>query len=114
MPRLQTFELKIQTGEAGRSDVPKYAINGFELDFDEVKGGVGAGETLEAVGMPDSFPHALVLRGPREGTWRIESMSATYYPLGEEPYTVRFAPIELDSESDLDIWQPRPEPVFDV
>lgn len=114
MPRLTAFDLKIKTGEQGRATPPQYSINGFELDFEQATGGCGPGETFEATGSPDSFPHTLVLRGPDEGVWRIEGITATYYPAGEEPYTLRYGPVELDDESDLDIWHPRPLPVFDV
>lgn len=114
MPRLQTFELVIETGARGCSSPPKYSINGFMLDFDETEGGCGPGETFRGVGMPDSFPHTLVLHGPREGVWDIASIRATYSPLGEEPYTVKFSAVSLDHETDLNIWHQRPAPTFDV
>jgi hypothetical protein len=114
MPRLTAFDLKIKTGEQGRETPPQYSINGFALDFDDSKGGFGPGETLEVTGSPDSFPHSLVLRGPDEGVWKIDEITATYYPAGEDPYTLRFGAVELDAESDLDIWQPRPTLAFDV
>jgi hypothetical protein len=114
MPRLTAFDLKIKTGDAGREDMPKYSINGFTLDFEQATGGCGTGETLEATGSPDSFPHTLVLRGPESGRWKIDEITATYYPAGEPPYTLRFGAVELDDRSDLNIWQPRPAPAFDV
>lgn len=114
MPRLQSFEVKVVTGANGLSGAPQYSINGFTLDFDEAKGGCGPNETLEAVGMPDSYPHSLVLRGPESGVWSIDGLTVTYNLAGETPYTLRFGPVELDNESDLNIWQPRPAPAFDV
>ena len=114
MPRLQSFDVSIRTGAAGRPDAPKYVINGFELDFDESTGGCGAGETFDATGAPDSFPHSLVLRGPASGTWRIEGMSITYHYVGEVPYTLRFGPLEIDSESDVNLQHARPLPTFSV
>jgi len=114
MPRLQSFELTIRTGEQGRDDIPQYSINGFALDFDETEGTCASGDTLQATGMPDSYPHSLLLKGPHAGLWKIEGITATYYPAGEAPYTVRFGPVELDGESDLNIWQPRPPLTFDV
>ena len=114
MPRLQSFELNITTGAQGLASPPKYSINGFALDFDETEGGCRPGETLKAKGMPDSFPHTLLLHGPREGVWDIESLTATYMPMGEEPYTLRFGALKLDSDSDLNIWHQRPAPTFDV
>ena len=114
MPRLQNFEVKIETGDQAMAAAPSFVINGFTLPFDSVEGGVGTGETFVATGRPDSFPHSLHLTGPDESPWDIASLSITYFPYGEEPYSLRFAPLTLDSESDLDIWQTRPEPVFDV
>ena len=114
MPRLQSFDVKIKTGKQGLPEIPAYAINGFVLDFENVKGGVAPGETFEATGRPDSFPHTLHLTGPDEGAWDIDALEITYFPYGEEPYTLSFAPVSLDSASDLNIWHARPEPVFDV
>jgi len=114
MPRLQCFELEIKTGDRGREDTPKFVINGFELDFDKIEGSAQAGDTMHAKGSPDSFPHSLHLTGPDQGEWDIAEIKATYFPYGEEPYTLRFAPITLDDESDLNIWHARPEAVIDV
>ncbi len=114
MPRLESFQLKIKTGERPLKDTPRYSINGFCLEFDEQEGGADSGETLEVTGVPDSFPHTLTLCGPDEGAWDIEEITATYYPHGEEPYTLRYGAVALDEESDLNIWKPRPRPVFDV
>ena len=38
MPRLDTFQLVLQTGESGPGAVPKYSINGFPLEFDDYEG----------------------------------------------------------------------------
>jgi hypothetical protein len=114
MPKLNTFDVVVKTGATGRTTAPKWVINGFPVDFDESKGGTGPGETFEATGNPGSFPHTLLLQGPNEGNWDIESVKVTYFPNGEEPYTVRLGAVTLDHESDLNIWHERPQPVFDV
>jgi hypothetical protein len=114
MPRLETFELAIETGERGMTESPKFSINGFPLDFDRMEGGVGSGETIEALGSPGSFPHSLTLGGPREGAWDIAAIRVTYHPAGEAPYTVRLGAVTLDAESDLDIWHDRPAETLDV
>ncbi|HNR31181.1 MAG TPA: helicase [Candidatus Hydrogenedentes bacterium] len=114
MPKLNSFTLRIRTGEHGLSGTPQYGINGFTLDFDEVEGGAGPGETLEVTGSPESFPHSPVLVGPEEGRWDIEGVDATYHCAGETPYTVRLGAVSLDAASDLNIWHARPERVFDV
>ena len=114
MARLQSFDLTIQTGDQGLDGPPKYSINGFQLDFDESQGGCGPGETFHGVGNPDSFPHTLLLHGPKEGVWRIEGVTVTYRLLGEEPYTLRFGPVELDGSSDLNLKHERALPTIDV
>jgi hypothetical protein len=114
MPRLETFTLEIKTGESGHTSPLAYSINGFKLDFEQVEGGTGSGETVTATGNPQSFPHTLHLRGPEEGEWDIAGVTATYHPTGEEPYTLRFAALTLDEESDLNIWHQRPAAVLDV
>lgn len=114
MPRLETFDLTIKTGESGLNAAPRYEINGFALDFDEMEGGTGPGETLKATGHPESFPHALALIGPNEGTWDIARIDATYHPADGEPYSVSFDAVTLDDNANLNIWQERPQRVFDV
>lgn len=114
MPRLESFTLKVTTGERGLAAAPKYAINGFPLDFDEVKGGTGPGETAELTGSPQSFPHSLVLSGPEEGAWDISGAVLTYTCAGSTPYTVRLGAITLEDDMDLNIWHQRPAKVLDV
>ena len=116
MPRLDMFHLAIKTGERRGPETAEYAINGFPLDFDECEGSTESGGMLHVKGNPQSFPHALVLQGPKEGegTWDIESVEASYTCAGEEPYTIHLGAISLDDESDLNIWYERPAPTFDV
>jgi len=114
MPRLETFSLTIKTGAQGLGKPPKYAINGFPLEFEEAKGGTGPGETIELTGSPQSFPHSLTLAGPEEGEWEIAEIQARYECAGSEPYTVRLGHVVLDDSADLNIWHQRPERVFDV
>lgn len=108
MPRLETFDIDITTGARGRPGVATYTINGFTLEFDEEEGGTGPGETLKASASPDSFPHSLVLDGPKDGAWGIEAIELRFYPSGEEPYSVRLGGVTLDSRSDLNLWYDRP------
>lgn len=114
MPRLNTFDVVVKTGGHGPGVQPKWSINGFVVGFDQFKGGTGPGEIFAGTGNPGSFPHTLLLCGPENGDWDIEEVKVTYYPQGEEPYSVRLGPVRLDSESDLNIWYERPQPVFDV
>lgn len=114
MPRLDTFQLILETGDQGPGGVPKYTINGFPLEFDEQTGGTGPGETLEAVGHPQSFPHTLVLSGPEEGDWEIRGGEIRYRCDGEDPYTIKLGAVTLDDHADLNLWYARPPKVFDV
>lgn len=114
MAFLEQFTLRLTTGGEGPGERPRYAINGFSLDFDELKGGTGPGETLEASGSPESYPHSLVLHGPKTGQWEISGIELTYYCMDDEPYTVRLGPVTLDNESDLNLWHERPAYVFAV
>lgn len=114
MPRLEQITLTIRTGEHGRTEPPRYEINGFQVNFDELDGGADAKQTLTAVGRPRSFPHALTLVGPEEGRWDIEGIEAVYECGGLEPYTVRMGAVTLDGETSLNIWHEPPLPTLDV
>lgn len=114
MPRLETFDIIIKTGANGLKDIPKWSINGFTVDFEEFEGGCGPGEVFRGSASPGSFPHSLLIRGPEAGVWDVAEAKVTYYPAGEEPYSVRLGAVTLDHESDLNIWYERPQPVFDV
>jgi len=114
MPRLETFHVKIETGNQGPPTFPRYAINGFNIDFDELAGGCGPGEVLEATAHPQSFPHTLILQGPEEGSWDIQGLTVTYECDGSPPYTVKLGAVALDDGSDLNLWYERPQKVIDV
>ena len=114
MPRLESFSIKIKTGDAGLQDTPKYSINGFPLEFDEATGSVEAGETFEGKGFPQSFPHTLLLSGPTDGTWDIQGIEATYQCAHFEPYTVRLGAIQLHDNADLNLWYEPPPKALDV
>ncbi len=116
MPKLETFTVEIRTGDKPGPERPRFNINGFPLDFDEVEGSTGPGQLLTAKGSPGSFPHALTLSGPEEGSgpWEIEGLRLQYTCAGDQPYTVRLGAVTLDDNSDLNIWHEKPTPVFDV
>ena len=115
MPKLNAFTIEIQTGESEGPEQPQYSINGFPLDFDEMEGGSGAGEKLTASGAPQSFPHTLLLRGPEQGHWDIQSVRVTCEGgRADEPSKVQLGAVTLDNESDLKIGQEPPRPVVDV
>ena len=115
MPRLESFTIKIKTGENGRGDSPKFAFNTIPCEFEDVTGSCEAGEVMEGFFAPRSFVHSFTLTGPDSGTWDIEEVEITFLIAGEfEPYTIKFGPAKLDGESDLNLWQERPAEVWDV
>jgi len=114
MPRLETIEVAIETGKRALDGVPAYAINGHELEFDEVSGGKGPGESMRLVGSPRSFPHSLTLTGPDSGCWDIEKIEATFHVSGGDPYTVCLGAVTLDEETCLNLWYDRPPQLLDV
>jgi hypothetical protein len=111
---LQSFSLVVKTGKRGNADVPRYAINGFPLDFDESSGGCGPGEIFQATGNPQSFPHSLLLVGPADGEWDIEETTVTLWLEGAPPYVVRLGAATLDERSDLNLWYDPPLPVYNL
>lgn len=114
MPRLERFDIEIDTGEHPGPGSPQYAINGFPLDLDAGEGSTAAGATFKASGEPRSFPHSLVLRGPDDGTWDIQSVRITYTCGDMAPYSVSLGAVSLDDQSDLNIWHEPPMPIWDV
>jgi len=114
MPRLDTFTMTIRTGERGPNRTPRYEINGFALDFDEIEGGNGPGETLELTGSPQSFPHSLALVGPEKGHWDIASVEMEMRVVGADPYNVRLGAVTLDEDTNLNLWYERPPVLLDV
>lgn len=114
MPLLESFQIEVKTGERGRGERPHFLINGFPLQFDEFEGSTESGQTFKAEGNPSSFPHSLLLGGPDAGAWDIESATVTYFPDGEDPYTVQLGSVTLDDDADLNIWHKRPPQTFEV
>jgi len=115
------LQLTIKMGERGLGRNPRYAINGFDLDFDEIKGGSGPHETLELTGRPKKFPRSMTLTGPDEGYWDIEEIIATYhvttavYDASDGgPYTLRLGAVTLDAETKLNLWYERPPQLLEV
>jgi len=114
MPRLETLEMTIETGKRGLDRAPAYAINGHQLDFNEISGGNGSRETMRLVGSPQSFPHSLTLTGPDDGFWDIEKIEASFHVSDGGPYTVRLGAVTLDRETCLNLWYDRPPQLLDV
>ena len=114
MPKINSFQLRLTTGARGRTDVPPFVINGFEVPLEKVTGGCGAGQVLEAEGNPQSFAHALLLRGPSEGAWDVTGFEITYHCGPKDSYSHRFGPATVESDGDLNLFEEKPLPVYDV
>lgn len=114
MPKLNTFKVRIETGESGMQDAVKFNINGFSLPFENGVGGTAQGQTFEASYDINSFPHSLTLVGPESGKWNIKKLAVDYKCADSEPYSILFGGVTLDETSEVNIWQEPPMPSFDV
>ncbi|MBN1517257.1 helicase [Candidatus Sumerlaeota bacterium] len=114
MPRLESFTIKLKTGENGRGDIPSFVFNGIPCQFEQVNGSAQSGEVMEGFFSPRSFTHSFILRGPESGVWDIESTEVTYQVAGQEPYSVKFDGVQLDPSTDLNLWHEPPSEEFDV
>lgn len=114
MPRVNTFKVEITTGETGQPGPVRFDFNGHTMEFQNVKGGTGPGETFEGSFDARSFAHSVALVGPAEGKWAIDKLVITYHADASDPYTVTFGNVVLDDTTALDIWRDKPLPAFDV
>ena len=115
MPRLESFTIKIKTGQNGREDIPKFAFNTIPCEFEDVQGDCNASNEMEGFFAPRSFVHSFTLTGPEAGAWDIDEIEMTYLIAGEfEPYKIKMGPVTLDDQTDLNIWKERPSAVWDV
>ncbi len=114
MARLRQLEVELKTGANALAGGLKYYVNGFDVEFDETEGGTGAGDTLRAVGYPESHPHTLALGGPESGAWDLEGLRVIYHFEEQEPYAVRLGTVTLHKDEDLNLLYDRPLPVIDV
>lgn len=114
MPRLNTFQVTIETGDSGTQGPVKFSINNHQLPLENTRGGVGPGETFQGGFEVNSFAHSLTLVGPQQGRWDIQSLKVDYACENTEPYSVRFGPVTLDETTEVNIWQDPPLPTFDV
>ena len=114
MPKLNQFQIKIETGELGLDESVHFAINGFKIPFENGNGGTGPGQNFEASFEVNSHPHSLTLVGPDKGKWNIKKMSLQFDVDGVEPYSLTFGEVTLDETTEANIWQDPPLPAFDV
>ena len=114
MPRVLYIKVEIETGENGGGHQPLLEFNGHCLGFENASGGTESGDRFEGDFAPNSVAHSVRLVGPETGEWDLASLKVTYGVPGQDRYDVKFAPVKLDEETSLDIWQPPQPPTFDV
>ena len=114
MPRVNTFKVKVQTGQQGMSEPVHFNFNNHKLPFENVTGSAESGKVFEGSFDVNSFAHSLTLVGPESGKWEIEKITIEYDCEKEKPYTVHFGAITLDETTEVNIWQDPPVLAFDV
>lgn len=114
MPKLNKFQIHIETGEMGTEGPVHFSINNHKVPFEDTKGGVGPGETFDGSFEIRSFAHSLTLVGPEQGNWKIKKVRMDYDCENTEPYSVTLGEVELDSTTELNIWQEPPLLTWDV
>ena len=114
MPRLERFEIEIETGDKGTEGPIQFRFNGHTLNFEEPTGGTAAQATFPGPFEPRSFAHSLVLLGPESGEWALERVRVQFYCSGTDPYSVCYGAAELNERNALDLWQDPPLESFEV
>lgn len=114
MPKLNTFKIKIETGEPGTPGPVNFSVNNHTLPFENTKGETGAGEIFEGGFEVNSFVHSLTLVGPEEGQWRIKKIHVDFDCENTPPYSVAYGEVTLDESSQVNLWRDPPPPAFDV
>lgn len=114
MPKVNSFKVKIETGDTGTTGTVYFNFNNHKLPFENVSGGTGPGEVFEGGFDVGSFAHSMALAGPEKGEWHINSITVDIDSESTPPYSVRFGKVTLDETTELNIWQDPPLPSFDV
>ena len=114
MPKLNSFKVKIETGDQGTAGPVLFSVNSHNVPFENVTGNTEAGEFFEGGFEVNSFAHSLTLVGPEKGEWHIKKISVDFVCEGTQPYSVTYGEVTLDETSQANLWQDPPQPVFDV
>ncbi len=114
MPKLNSFKVKIETGDQGTPGPVQFSINRHNVPFENVTGGTDASAVFEGGFEVNSFAHSLTLVGPEKGQWHIKKISVNFDCEGTQPYSVAYGEVALDETSQVNLWQDPPQPVFDV
>lgn len=114
MPKLNSFKVKIETGNPGTTGPVYFNINNNVLPLNVNSGSAATGQTLEGGYEIRSFAHNLSIVGPEKGSWNIKKMTVYFENENFEPYSVAFGEVTLDESTEVNIWEDPPLPVFDV
>lgn len=114
MPKLNSFRIKIETGEPGTTGPVSFNINNNVLPLEVTSGSTESGQVLEGGYEIRSFAHNLSIVGPEKGRWNIKKMTVHFNNENIEPYSVVFGEVTLDESTEVNIWKDPPLPVFDV
>ena len=114
MPKLNTFKIKIDTGEMGTELPVSFNVNNHKITFEDMEGGVGPGQTFESGYEIRSFAHSLTLVGPEQGKWKIDCIRMDFDCENTKPYSILLGPVELDESTEVNIWRDPPLPTWDV
>lgn len=114
MPKLNRFNIEIETGERGTALPVHFTINNHKMPLEDTQGGVGAGETFTGGFEIGSFAHSLTLVGPETGQWDIRKIKVDFDCEQNPPYSAVFGQLTLDEATEVNIWQDPPLPTWDV
>ncbi len=114
MPKLNRFNIEIETGESGTQLPVHFTINNHKLALEDTEGGVGPGETFAGGFEIRSLAHSLTLVGPDSGHWVIRKIKVDYDCEHTPPYSAVFGEVTLDEATEVNIWQDPPLPTWDV
>lgn len=114
MPKLNRFNIEIETGESGTQLPVHFTINNHKLPLEDTEGGVGPGETFAGGFEIRSLAHSLTLVGPDSGQWVIRKIKVDYDCEHTPPYSAVFGEVTLDEATEVNIWQDPPLPTWDV
>ncbi len=114
MPRVNSFKVKVKTGQQGMLEAVHFNFNNHKLAFDNVVGSAESGKNFEGSFEVNSYAHSLTLVGPVKGKWEVENITVEYNIENEKPSEVHFGAVTLDESSEVNIWQDPPVPAFDV
>ena len=114
MPKVNSFKVKVQSGQQGMSEPVHFNFNNHKLVSENATGSAESGKVFEGSFEVNSFAHSLTLVGPESGKWDIETISIDYDCENEQPYTVNLGAVTLDETTEVNMWQDLPVPSFDV